>query len=71
LLALLPETVAVAVRARCATRPPSILTPHVDVPFHSDATVGVVARVSRTGPILIDAFRAQLDAVSFDERLVL
>jgi hypothetical protein len=42
-------------------------------PFHCDSTVGVVARVFEDGALsTIDAFRAELGAVSFDEkRLVL
>jgi hypothetical protein len=45
LLAPCAATVAVAVRCPSAARRPSTSCqpPHVDVPFHSDATVGVVA----------------------------
>ena len=75
LLAPLPETVAVAVRCPvCDSTSINLVTPpHVDVPFHCDSTVGVVARVFEDGALSpIDAFRAELGAVSFDEkRLVL
>jgi len=75
LLAPRPETVAVAVRCPvCDSTSINLVTPsHVDVPFHTDATVGVVAHVFDDGALpTIDAFRAELDAASFDEkRLVL
>ena len=71
LLAPLPETVAVAVRCPvCDSTSINLVTaPHVDVPFHSDTTVGVVAHAFEDGSLpTIDAFRAELDAVSFDEK---
>ena len=75
LLAPRTETVAVAVRCPvCDSTSINLVTPlHVDVPFHTDATVGVVAHVFDEGALpTIEAFRAELDAVSFDEkRLVL
>ncbi len=52
LLAPLPETVAVAVRCpACDSTSINLVTPpHVDVPFHSDATVGSWRASSRTAP---------------------
>ena len=63
--------VAVAVRCpACGSTSINLVTRHhVDVPFHSDASVGVVAHPfedART-PTL-DAFRAELDVATFDER---
>ena len=75
LLAPRTGTVAVAVRCPvCDSTSINLVTPlHVDVPFHTDATVGVVAHVFDEGALpTIEAFRAELDGVSFDEkRLVL
>jgi hypothetical protein len=71
LLAPCPEAVAVAVRCpACDSTSINLVTQsHVDVPFHSDATVGVVAHAFEEGSLpTIDAFRAKLDSASFDER---
>ena len=71
LLAPCPEAVAVAVRCpACDSTSINLVTQsHVDVPFHSDATVGVVAHAFEEGSLpTIDAFRAELDSASFDER---
>lgn len=71
LLAPLPETVAVAVRCPvCDSTSVNLVTPtHVDVPFHSDATVGVAAQTFDEDDLAtIAAFRAELGAASFDER---
>lgn len=66
-----PETVAVAVRCPvCDTMSVNLVTPpHIDVPFHSDATVGVLPHTFEEGTLpTIDAFRASLDRATFDER---
>ena len=54
----------------CGSTSINVVTrPHVDVPFHSDASVGVVAHVFEDDALrTIDAFRAELDSASFDER---
>jgi hypothetical protein len=74
LLAPCPETVAVAVRCPvCDSTSVNLVSqPHVDVPFHSDATVGVLAHAFDEGSPTIESFRAELGSASFDEkRLVL
>lgn len=75
LLAPRPGTVAVAVRCPvCDSTSVNLVTStHLDVPFHSDMTVGVVAHAFEDGSLpTIEAFRAELDSASFDEkRLVL
>ena len=71
LLAPRPDAVAVAVRCPvCDSTSINLVTQsHVDVPFHSDATVGVVAHAFEESSLpTIDAFRAELDSASFDER---
>jgi hypothetical protein len=71
LLAPRPASVAVAVRCPvCDSTSINLVTSsHVDVPFHSDATVGVAAQSFEEGSLpTIDAFRAELGSVSFDER---
>jgi len=71
LLAPQPEAVVVAVRCPVcdSTSINRVTRSHIDVPFHSDARVGVVPRVFEEEALpTIDAFRASLDAVSFDER---
>jgi hypothetical protein len=70
---LAPRPTAVAVAVRCpvcdSTSINLVSPPHVDVPFHSDPSVGVVAHVFDDGALsTIDAFRAELDAASFDEK---
>ena len=43
--------------------------PHVDVPFHSDPRIGVVQHVFEGDDLTTAvAFRAELDAATFDER---
>lgn len=75
LLAPRPETVAVAVRCPvCDSTSVNLVTPsHLDVPFHTDMTVGVVAHAFEEGSLpTLEAFREELDSASFDEkRLVL
>jgi hypothetical protein len=75
LLAPCPETVAVAVRCPvCDSTSVNLVSqPHVDVPFHSDTTVGVLAHAFDEGSLpTIESFRAELGSASFDEkRLVL
>ena len=46
--------------------------PHVDVPFHSDATVGVVAHVFETDALrTVTEFDAELRSATFDEKRLL
>ena len=75
LLAPRPQAVAVAVRCpACGSTSINLVTPsHVDVPFHSDAQVGVVAHVFEEDALrTLDALRAELGSATFDEkRLVL
>ena len=70
-----PAAVAVAVRCpACGSTSINLVTPpHVDVPFHSDAQVGVIAHVFEEDALrTLDALRAELDSATFDEkRLVL
>lgn len=64
-------TVAVAVRCPvCDSTSVNVVTPtHVDVPFHTDAVVGVAAESFETDALrTIDTFRAELRSVTFDER---
>ena len=64
-------TVGVAVRCPvCGSTSINLVTrPHVDVPFHSDAHVGVVAHVfERDALRTIDEFRAELGSATFDEK---
>jgi hypothetical protein len=71
LLAPCPDTVAVAVRCPvCGSISINLVTqPHVDVPFHSDTSVGVIAHVFELDALrTIAAFRAELDSATFDER---
>lgn len=68
------ETVGVAVLCPvCSSTSINLVTrPHVDVPFHSDATVGVVPHVFETDMLrTIDEFRAELESASFDEKRLL
>lgn len=75
LLAPRPRAVAVAVRCpACSSTSINLVTqPHVDVPFHSDTKVGVVAHVfPEDGLRTLDALRDELCSATFDEkRLVL
>ena len=70
-----PRAVAVAVRCpACGSTSINLVTqPHVDVPFHSDTKVGVVAHVfPEDGLRSLDALRDELCSATFDEkRLVL
>ena len=71
LLAPQPDTVAVAVRCpACESTSINVVSkPHVDVPFHSDAVVGVAARAFEDDALCtIDALRTELGASSFEER---
>ena len=73
---LAPATAGVAVAVRCpvceATSINLVTSPHVDVPFHSDRSVGVAADVvDDTVLRTADTFRAQLAAITFDERSLL
>lgn len=71
LLAPGPRTVAVAVLCpACGSTSINLVTrPHLDVPFHTDARVGVVAHVFEDDVLrTIDAFRAELASSSFDEK---
>jgi hypothetical protein len=71
LLAPCPETVAVAVRCPvCGSISINLVTqPHVDVPFHSDATIGVVAHVFAEDALrTIASFEAELHSATFDEK---
>jgi hypothetical protein len=63
--------VGVAVRCpACGSTSINLVTrPHVDVPFHSDARVGVVAHVFEADALrTIDEFRAELGSAAFDEK---
>jgi hypothetical protein len=71
LLEPLLGTMAVAIRCpACGSTSINLLSrPHVDVPFHSDPRVGVVAHPFEDGALpTSEAFRAELDAASFDQR---
>jgi hypothetical protein len=70
LLAPCPDTVAVAVRCPvCDSTSVNLVTrSHVDVPFHSDTTVGVLAHFDEGASATIESFRAELASASFDER---
>lgn len=71
MLAPCPETVAVAVRCPvCGSISINLVTqPHVDVPFHSDASIGVVAHVFAEDALrTITAFEDELHSATFDEK---
>lgn len=57
----------------CSSTSVNLVTPsHVDVPFHSDAHVGVVSHVFTEDELsTIADFRAQLGSASFDEKRLL
>ena len=66
-----PRAVAVAVRCpACGSTSINLVTPpHVDVPFHSDAQVGVVAHAFEDDALpTVEAFRAELGSATFDEK---
>ena len=70
---LSPGSRAVAVAVRCpacgSTSINLVTQPHLDVPFHSDARVGVVAHIFEDDALrTVDAFRAELESSSFDEK---
>jgi hypothetical protein len=74
LLAPCTDTVAVAIRCPvCASTSINLVTPtHVDVPFHTDARIGVVPHVFAEDALrTVDAFRAELDSATFDETRLL
>jgi hypothetical protein len=49
-----------------------VSSPHVDVPFHNDASVGVVEHVfGADASMTIEQFRAELYSASFDARRIL
>lgn len=67
----LSDTVGVAIRCPvCGSTSINLVTrPHVDVPFHSDAAIGVVDHVFEHDALrTIDEFRAELESASFDEK---
>jgi hypothetical protein len=67
-------TVGVAVRCPvCGSTSINLFTrPHVDVPFHSDATVGVVAHVFAADALrTVAEFQAELQSSTFDEKRLL
>ena len=67
-------TMAVAVRCpACGSTSINLVSrPHVDVPFHSDTTVGVVAHHFHADALrTVDEFRAELESASFDEKRLL
>jgi hypothetical protein len=74
-LAAARETVALSVRCpACDSTSINLVTsPHVDVPFHSDRRIGVVAHVFEDDALhTLDVFQAELHSATFDEkRLVL
>ena len=64
-------SVGLAVRCpACARLSVNLVTPaHVDLPFHNDARVGVVAHVFADDAFrTVEEFRAELDSAAFDER---
>ena len=68
------DTVAVAVRCpACGSTSINLVSrPHVDVPFHSDARIGVVERVFEADAMrTVHAFRTELASASFDEKRLL
>ncbi|MCZ7587775.1 MAG: hypothetical protein M5U27_02695 [Gaiella sp.] len=70
---LAPASHAVAVAVRCpacgSTSVNLVTRPHLDVPFHTDARIGVVAHVFEGDALRTrEAFRAELQSSSFDEK---
>ena len=72
-LAVGGRTVALSVRCPvCASTSINLVTaPHVDVPFHSDRQIGVVAQVFDDALRTIDLFLAELQSATFDEKRLL
>lgn len=71
LLAPASRTVAVAVRCpACGSTSINLVTPsHLDVPFHSDACVGVVEHVFEEDALsTLDTLRTELASASFDAK---
>ena len=67
-------TLGVAVRCPvCGSTSINLVTrPHVDVPFHSDVSVGVVPHVFEADALrTLAPFRAELGSASFDEKRLL
>ena len=74
LLSPCDDALGLAVRCpTCASTSVNLVTPsHVDVPFHSDARVGVVAHVFSEHELrTIADFRAELGSATFDEKRLL
>lgn len=68
------DVLGLAVRCpTCASTTVNLVTPsHVDVPFHSDAHVGVVSHVFTEDALrTIAEFRAELGSATFDEKRLL
>ena len=64
-------TMAVAIRCpACGSTSINLVSrPHVDVPFHSDPRIGVALRAFGDDALTTtEAFRAELDSATFDER---
>lgn len=71
LLAPCPDAVAVAVRCPvCDSTSVNLVTStHIDVPFHSDTTVGVVAHAFESGSLqTVEALRWEVGSAPVDER---
>jgi len=71
LLAPVADALGLAVRCpACTSTSVNLVTPpHVDVPFHSDVRVGVLAHVFTEDELrTISEFRAELGAATFDEK---
>jgi hypothetical protein len=67
---------AVALSVRCplcdSTSINLVTVPHVDVPFHSDRQIGVVAHVFDDDALhTVDRFLAELESATFDEKRLL
>jgi hypothetical protein len=73
---LCPSDGALGLAVRCpactSTSVNLVTTSHVDVPFHSDPQVGVIAHVFREDELpTIAEFRAELGSATFDEKRLL
>jgi len=65
------RAVGVAVRCPVCSRVSVnlVTTEHIDLPFHNDASVGVVEHVfAADAAIALEEFRAELDSAAFDYR---